>query len=182
MLSAPSEILPAMLLGSQKALNLSLELWFIYAVWLGIIGIIENTPISTFLSKLLSPIINFFWGKNLPKKAKKYISLSISTSLLGLSNASTPLGIKAIEELDDKSGTITFPIIMTIIFASSGLQLLPTTIISLMTASGSTSPEFIIVPTLLSSLATFLVGAILALIIKKLTKVKKAKVKQPKGE
>lgn len=161
----PSSILPSLLLGSEKALNLSMELLFIYALWLGIIGIIENTPIANLLSKLLSPVINFFWGKNLPKEAKKNISLSISTSLLGLGNASIPLGIKAVEELDDKSGTITFPIIMTIVFASSGLQFLPTTILSLMSAYGSSSPEFIILPTLLSSLTTFFVGAFLALAI-----------------
>ena len=166
--SSPESILPCVLLGSQKALNLCLELLFIYAVWLGIIKIIENTKISEYISFLLSPIINFFWGKNIPKNAKKNISLSISTSLLGLGNAAVPLGIKAIEELDDKSGTINFPIIMTIIFAASGLQFFPTTILSLMTASGSFCPEFIILPSFISSLVTFLTGAFLALLIKKI--------------
>lgn len=174
-LSSPASTLPAFLEGSSSALSLSLELFSIYAVWLGIIKIVENTALSRGLSKILSPLINLLWGKDISPKAKEYLSLSLSTSLLGIGGASVPLGIKAVEELDDKSGTVTFPIIMTIVFASSGVQFLPTTVMSLMTASGSTNPSFIIVPTLLSGLVTTIVGVCLAFLFKKLSKKQKVR-------
>ena len=104
------------------------------------------------------------------KDAKKYLSLSLSTSVLGIGGASVPLGIKAIENMDDKSGVITFPMIMTIVFASSGVQLIPTTVMVMMISSGSTNPSFIILPTMLSGLVTTIVGVLLAKLCERISK------------
>ena len=168
--SAPEQILTSILSGSTNAINLSLELLAVYSVWLGIINIIENTKLSHYLGVMLSPLIRFIWGKNLSKLAKKYLTLSISASLLGIGGASVPLGIKAIEHMDDRSGVVTFPIIITIVFASAGLQFLPTTIMSLMTLSGSAKASVIVLPTLLAGLCTTVTGFVLAHILEKLSK------------
>lgn len=173
--TAPEEILPAFLGASSSALSLSFELLAIYAVWLGIINIVENTPLSEKISKILSPIIDKVWGKNLTLLAKKNLSLSISASLLGIGGASVPLGIKAIENMDNKSGTITFPMIITILFASAGLQFLPTTIMSMMTMAGSTNPSFIVMPSLLGGLVTTISGIGLAHLIEKIIKKRRTK-------
>lgn len=175
----PSLTLPTMLKATNSALSLSFELLIIYAIWLGILGIIEHTKISNFLAKLLSPLINWLWGKkNISAEAKKYLSLSLSTSVLGIGGASIPYGIKAIEKMDNKSGTITFPMIMTIVFASSGVQLLPTTVMGLMVSSGSSNPAFIILPTLLSGLVTTIVGVCLCVLCEKISvKYQKNKAK-----
>ncbi len=171
---SPDKILPTMIGATNSSLSLSFELLAIYAVWLGILGIVENTSLSKGLSKLLSPLINLLWGKDsMNEQAKKYLSLSLSTSVLGIGGASVPLGIKAIEQMDDKSGIITFPMIMTIVFASSGVQLLPTTVMGMMISSGSESPAFIILPTILSGLVTTIVGVLLAFIFEKISKRKK---------
>lgn len=169
----PAEILPIILGGSTNALSLSAELLAIYAVWLGMISIIENTKLSGFLQKLLSPIINKLWGKNLSRESKNYLSLSISATLLGIGGASVPLGIKAVESMDDGSGTVTYPIILTIVFASSGLQFLPTTIMSLMTVSGAQNPSVIVLPTFLAGLTTTIVGFTLAWVFEKFKKSRK---------
>ena len=169
----PDQILPTILAASNSALSLSFELLAIYAVWLGIINIVEKTPLSNSISKILSPVINKFWSKNLSNEAKQYLSLSISSSLLGIGGASVPLGIKAVESMDDKSGTITFPIIITIIFASAGLQFIPTTIMSMMTVAGSTNPAKIVVPTLLAGLVTTFSGIGLAHLINRISKKRK---------
>ena len=169
--TAPDAILPSMIGATNSALSLSFELLAIYSVWLGILGIVENTKLSAFLSKMLSPLINLLWGKkSMNEKAKKYLSLSLSTSVLGIGGASIPLGIKAIEEMDDKSGTITFPMIMTIVFASSGVQLIPTTVMGMMISSGSNSPAFVILPTILAGLVTTVIGVLLAKLCEKLSK------------
>ena len=173
-ITAPDTILPSMIGATNSALSLSFELLAIYSVWLGILGIVENTKLSTFLSKLLSPLINLLWGKkSMSDKAKKYLSLSLSTSVLGIGGASIPLGIKAIEEMDNKSGVITFPMIMTIVFASSGVQLIPTTVMGMMISSGSDNPSFIILPTILAGLVTTIVGVLLAKFCEKLSRKSK---------
>lgn len=169
--TSPNAVLPSMIEATNSALSLSFELLAIYAVWLGILGIVENTKLSSFLSRILSPLINLLWGKDsMNKDAKKYLSLSLSTSVLGIGGASVPLGIKAIENMDDKSGVITFPMIMTIVFASSGVQLIPTTVMGMMISSGSTNPSFLILPTMLSGLVTTIVGVLLAKLCERISK------------
>lgn len=170
----PESLLPTLIGSTNSALKLSFELLAIYSAWLGILGIVENTKLSSFLAKLLSPLIDWLWGKkDMDKDAKKYLSLSLSTSLLGIGGASVPFGIKAIEKMDNKTGVVTFPMIMTIIFASSGVQILPTTVMGLMVASGSNNASFIILPTILAGLCTTVVGVVLAKILEKITKRKK---------
>lgn len=176
-IKGPAELLKGLISASNSALSLSFELLAIYAIWLGLLKIVENTKVSQGLSKGLSPLIGALWGKNLTADAKKYLSMSLATSVLGIGGASVPYGIKAVENMDDGSGVATFPVIMTIIFASSGVQLLPTTVMSLMTAAGSTNPSFIILPTILSGLVTTIVGVALALMLNKIFK-KNKKVKE----
>ena len=171
--TSPDKILPTMIGATNSSLSLSFELLAIYSVWLGILGIVENTKLSIGLSKMLSPLIDLLWGKNsMNSQAKKYLSLSLSTSVLGIGGASVPLGIKAVEQMDNKTGIITFPMIMTIVFASSGVQLIPTTVMGMMISSGSSNPAFIILPTILSGIVTTVVGVSLALLLEKISKTK----------
>lgn len=160
-LTDPANVLISMIAGAEKGLSLSFELLAIYAVWLGILGIVSETKLSKYISRALSPFIDWLWGKNsMSREAKDALSLSLSTQLLGIGGASVPLGIKAIEKMDNKSGTITKPMIMTIVFACSGVQLIPTTVMGMMTAAGSTNPAYIIIPTILGGLFTTFVGVV----------------------
>lgn len=155
----PANVLISMIAGAEKGLSLSFELLAIYSVWLGILGIVSQTKLSKFISRALSPFIDWLWGKKtMSREAKDALSLSLSTQILGIGGASVPLGIKAIEKMDDKSGTITKPMIMTIVFACSGVQLIPTTVMGMMTASGSSNPAYIILPTILAGICTTVVG------------------------
>lgn len=165
---SPSSVLSSMIVGANKSISLSFELLAIYSVWLGVIGIVQNTKLSSTISKILSPFIDLLWGKNtMTKEAKNFLSLSLSTQLLGVGGASVPFGIKAVEQMDDKSEIITKPMIMTIVFACSGVQLLPTTVMGMMATAGSVNPSYIILPTILSGICTTAVGVILALVIGK---------------
>lgn len=96
----PSGVLLGLTNASNKAVKLSLELCAIYAVWIGIFSILEQTGISKWFSKILSPIINLIFGKkNISDKSRTYISMSMSANMLGMGGAATPLGIKAMESL-----------------------------------------------------------------------------------
>lgn len=152
----PSEVLSGLLTASNSAVKLSFELCAIYAIWIGLFSILEQSGLSKKLSKLLSPIINKIFGKNnLSEESRKYVSMNISANLLGMGGAATPLGIKAIESMQkdnqDKT-TITFPMIMLIAISCSSIQLLPTSIIGMLANAGSKNPSGIILPSIICSI------------------------------
>ena len=100
----PDAVLSSMLSGGEKALNLSLKMVVIYAVWLGIFQLMENSGLSRKVAKLFKPINRFLFGK-LPDKANDYVSLNLSANFLGMSGATTPMGIRSIEELEKHPNT-----------------------------------------------------------------------------
>ncbi len=164
----PAEVLTGMLGASNRAVTLSLSLLAIYAIWMGIFNILEKSGLSTKVSKLLSPIINKLFGKNnLSDESKKYVSMNISANLLGMSGAATPLGIKAIESMqkDNKNKlTVTFPMIMLVAISCSSVQLLPTSIIGMLSNAGSTNPTGIILPSILCSIISTTITILLVYI------------------
>ena len=152
----PQSVLSGMISASNKAVSLSLELLAIYAIWIGLFSILEQCGLSKKLSKLLSPIINKIFGKNnLSEESRKYVSMNISANMLGMSGAATPLGIKAIESMqkDNKNKTtVTFPMIMLVAISCSSVQFLPTSIIGMLSAAGSSNPTKIVLPSIICSL------------------------------
>jgi len=173
--TSPEKALPAMMDASASAVNLSLKLLAVYALWLGIIEIVKTTRLSEKLANLLSPIIDFLFGK-IDNKAKEYISLNMSFNMLGVGNASTPTALKAIERLDDKSGIATSASIMLLVLNATSLQILPTTIIGMKTASLSSNPTDIILPTLLASSLGTIIAVILVKICAKFYNKKRNKI------
>ena len=161
----PSKVLSGLLTASNSAVKLSLELCAVYAIWVGLFNILEQSGLSQKLSKFLSPIINKIFGKNnLSAESKQYVSMNISANLLGMNGAATPLGIKAIESMQkdnrDKS-TITFPMIMLIVISCSSVQLLPTSIIGLLSNAGSQNPTKILLPSIMCSIISTTIAILL---------------------
>lgn len=154
----PSQVLTGLLTASNNAVKLSFELCAVYAVWLGLFSILEQSGISQKVSKLLSPIINKIFGKNnLSAESKRYVSMNISANLLGMSGAATPLGIKAIESMQKDNphkGTVSFAMIMLIAISCSSVQLLPTSIIGMLSNAGSKNPTRILVPSIICSIVS----------------------------
>lgn len=157
--------------GSEKAIALTLKLWAIYAVWLGILKIVEDTGLDKKIGKLLSPLINFLFGKT-DKETHNQIAINITSNLLGMGNACTPSGIKALKGLDKGSQVATSAMIMFMILNTSSLQLLPTTVIGLRVAAGSTNPNDIIFPTLIATFVSTFSGIIMCKICSKIFKSK----------
>ncbi len=161
----PGGVLLGLTNASNKAVKLSLELCAIYAVWMGIFSIMEQTGLAKWFSKILSPLVNLIFGKkNISEKSRTYISMSMSANMLGMGGAATPLGIKAMESLQEdnnNSDTVSYPMTMLIIISSTVLQFLPTSIMGLMSSSGSKNPSAIILPAILTSICSSVVGIIL---------------------
>ncbi len=168
----PEIVLPTMMQASEDTLKLCLSLCAIYSVWMGILQVMEDSGINKKLSKLLSPFTKKIFG-NVDEVTNELLCMNISCNILGMGGAATPLGMKAMQRLDDGSGKANRPMIMLIIFASTSMQILPTTVIGLRITAGSESASNIILPTIIVAILTTFIGIGLALIIEKLKKGKK---------
>lgn len=163
----PDTIINALLEASTSSFELCLSLVGIYAVWLGIISIVDKCGLGEKLSNFLSPIIKKLFKTN-NKEADKYIAINLSSNILGLGNAATPSGIKAMQLLDDKSGKITHSGIVLLLINSISIQILPTTVIGLRQTAGSTNPTNIILPTIITSFFTLIFVLFCIFLIEKL--------------
>ncbi len=166
----PDGVLSAMLSGGEKALNLTLKMVVIYAVWLGVFSMLEQSKLSNVFAKALKPVNRFLFG-SLPEKASDFISLNISANMLGMSGATTPMGIKAINELEKYPDT-EYAITMFFVINATSIQIIPSSVMALRSSMGSSSPADIIIPTILATLISSIVGVILV----------KTFVKKPKSK
>lgn len=164
-------VMSSFLAGGGKAITLSLKLWGIYAVWLGVLKIVEDTGLDRKIAKLMSPIIRLLLG-NVDRETENQVGINITSNLLGMGNASTPSGINAIAGLDKGSKYATSAMIMILILNSTSLQILPTTVLGLRTMAGSSNPTDIIIPTLIATIASTFSGIMLVKLFSKIFKDK----------
>ena len=117
-------------------------------------------------AKILKPVNKVLFGK-VPDKASEFISLNISANILGMSGATTPMGIKSIEELEKYPNT-NYAICMFFVINATSIQLIPSSVLALRSSLNATSPADIILPTILAtSLSTFLGIILTKIFIKK---------------
>lgn len=147
---------------SKNAFQISLGLTGILALWLGLMKIGENSGMINALSGWLSPVFCRLFPE-IPKghPAMGSIFMNLSANMLGLDNAATPLGLKAMKELQElnpKKDTATNPMIMFLVINTSGLILIPVSIMMYRAQLGATQPTDIFIPTLLTTSISTLVG------------------------
>jgi spore maturation protein A len=153
---------------ASTAVTIAIGLVGVMTLWLGMMKIAEAAGLVALLGRALRPALRWLFPE-VPAghPAAGAIVLAIAANMLGLSNAATPLGIKAMEDLQELNGdkeTATNPMVTFMAMTTSGVQLIPSTMIGLLAAAGSTSPTAIIAPGLV---ATF-IGTIAAVAAAKL--------------
>lgn len=153
---------------AKTAVEISLGLVGIMTLWLGIMRVAEQAGLVAMLSRVLRPISRLLFPEvPADHPAIGAMVMSVSANMLGLSNAATPLSIKAMEELqtlnEDKE-TATNPMVTFMVLNTAGVQLIPTTIIGVLAAAGSQAPTAIIPTTLIATIC----GAIAAVTTAKL--------------
>ncbi len=173
----PGATLNEMIGASAAALELCIELCAVYAVWLGLLEIVDATGLGQKLAKMLRPIIRKLFRVD-NEEIEKMIALNMSANMLGLGNAATPMGIKAMQAMDTGSGVASFSMIMLIVVNATSIQLLPSTVIGLRASAGSSAPADIILPTILSTIVTTLCGISFVLLCDLLSRKWKAKRKK----
>jgi spore maturation protein A len=153
---------------ASTAVTIAIGLVGVMTLWLGMMKIAEAAGLVAVLGRALRPVLRWMFPE-VPAEhpAAGAIVLAIAANMLGLNNAATPLGIKAMEdlqELNDDKETATNPMVTFMAMTTSGVQLIPSTMIGLLAAAGSTNPTAIIAPGLV---ATF-IGTIAAVVAAKL--------------
>ena len=173
----PENSVNAMMQAGENAVMLSIKLMGVYAIWLGILGIVDSTKLSDKIASLLSPVIDFLFGKNIDPQTKNFLAMNLSTNILGMGNACTPMGIKAMNGLDklNSTTTATTAMIMLLVVNATSIQILPTTIIGLRANYGSTTSSDIILPSIISTALTTILGVVL---VKLFSKIKFKRSKQ----
>lgn len=152
----PNLFLTSVLSGASKGATLCLALLSSYALWLGLIGVWEQSGITKKISKLLSPLVKKIFKTN-DDETSRAISMNLSVNLLGMGGAGTPYGIKACQLLD-KSKYAEYSSAMFFVINATSIQLLPTAIVGVRASLGSISPADIILPSILTTAFSTLVG------------------------
>lgn len=144
--------------------NMLISIFPFMALWLGIMNIALKSGLLNKLSSLLSPMLSFIF----PDIPKNHESLSLIASnfiinTFGLGNAATPFGLKAMKSLQElnKSDTASKSMITFLVINTTGITLIPTTIISLRMLYGSSNPEIIVIPSIIVSVISLVLGLII---------------------
>ena len=158
---------------AEQTVNLCLTLFGTICLWNGIMKIAVKTSLIEKLTKFLKPLISFIFPeiKN-DKKVSKEISMNMVANILGLGNASTPLGLKAMKSMqennEDKS-RLSNSMAMFILVNTASLQIIPTSVISIRSSLGSVEPTKIILAVWVATVTAFLTAIIAGkILIKKM--------------
>ena len=161
----------AALNGAAESVNMTISLLGTMCFWSGLMEIAKKSGLTEKIAKFLSPVIHLIFPELSPKSsAFSAIVMNMIANLLGLSNAATPLGLRAMEELKKESldkERASNSMCMFVVINTASITLIPSTVIALRIAAGSTAPFEIIIPAWISSFLALVVGIIFAKIFSK---------------
>lgn len=156
---------------TKLAVDLSISLLGTICLWNGIMQIASQTNIIKLLGKILNPIMKrLFPDINKEEKVHKEISMNIIANIMGLGNAATPLGLKAMKSMQEKNKDktkLSNSMAMFIVLNTASVQLIPTTVIAIRSSLGSTNPTAMIVPVWIATAFAALAAVISAKLLMK---------------
>ena len=165
------KITEAIVGGSNNTVNFVIELTGIMCFWCGVMKVAEKSGLTKILAKMLRPVLKvLFKDAAKDEKALGAIVMNLTANMMGLSNAATPFGIKAMEEMDrinKKSSIASNDMALFLVMNAACIQLVPTTIISIRAAAGSQNPGIIIIPAIISTGVALIVGIVCCKILQK---------------
>ena len=163
-----TEVFPAMMnstfSSAKTAFEISLGLTGVLSLWLGVMKIGERGGVVNVLARVLSPVFTKLFP-DIPKghPATGSIFMNIAANMLGLDNAATPLGLKAMEQLQSlntKKDTATNPMIMFLVLNTSGLTIIPVSILVYRAQMGAAQPTDVFIPILIATFFSTLAGVV----------------------
>lgn len=166
-----SNVNTAIFSSAEQTVTLCITLIGTICLWNGIMNIAIKTSLIKKLTKLFKPVIKFLFPelKN-DSKISQEVSMNIIANVLGLGNASTPLGLKAISSMQEKNSdkkTLTNSMAMFILINTASLQVIPTTVIAIRSSLGSQNPSKIILAVWVATLSAFITAIFFGKILSK---------------
>ena len=162
---------------TSESVNLCISLLGTICLWNGIMQIANKTSIIDRLTNLLKPAMNFLFPElKQEKEIQKEISLNVIANILGLGNAATPLGLKAMKSMQKKNpkkDTLTNSMITFIVLNTASLQIIPTTVIAIRSSMNSKNPTSIVFPVWIATICAAIAGITTTKLFIKLTERKK---------
>jgi spore maturation protein A len=160
--------------GAAQGVTLAIGLIGVMALWLGLLKVAERAGLVEKLARAARPIFRPLFPE-VPEghPAISAMLLNIAANMLGLGNAATPFGIKAMEELEklnERPGTATNAQALFLAINTASLQLVPTTVIALRASAHSSDPAGILVPTLMSTFCALCVAIVSAKLLQRVWK------------
>ena len=176
-----NDVVNAIMTGAQASVKIALYLAGIMAFWLGIMKIAEKSGLVAGISRLLTPVAKKLFP-DVPKDnpAIGDIAMNFSANAFGLSNAATPMGIKAMKELqklNKEKKSASNDMCTLLAMNTAGWQLVPATVIAVLVANGSKNATEIVFPTLIVTTITFVSAIVIVKVLEKISPVQKIKVK-----
>ena len=172
------EVTNAAFTSAGRAVELCIGLLGIICMWSGLMKIMERSGLINVIARLARPVLKLFFREIKDNdKAMGAMVMNLAANFMGLGNAATPLGIKAMGELQKANGrkdTASNAMCMFLVLNTSALQLIPTTVIALRNNAGSTAPSEITVCVWIASAAATLTGIIM---VRALTAMEKKNIK-----
>ncbi len=153
---SPDAFFSTLLDGASKAATTCLALLASYAVWMGLIRVWEDCGIAQKVAKLVKPAARKLL-KTEDSEALNAVSMNLSVNLLGISGAATPYGVKAANLLD-RTENAEYSSAMFFVLNATSLQILPASMVAVRTSFGSANPTDIILPTVLTTVFSTLLG------------------------
>lgn len=133
-------------------------------IWCGVMKVAEKSGLTEKLAKLLRPVLKLVFKEAAKdEKAMGAIVMNLTANMMGLSNAATPFGIKAMEEMDrlnKEKGTASNDMALFLVLNAACIQLVPTTVLSIRAASGSQNPGEIIIPAIIATTVAAVMGIV----------------------
>ena len=170
---------------SGTAVKLAIGLIGVMALWLGLMKVAEEAGIIKIIARIVRPITKrLFPGIPIDHPAIGAMIMNISANMLGLSNAATPLGLKAMEELDKlnpEKGKATDDMITFLVINTSAITLIPATAIAIRASLGSANPQQIILPSIIAASMATIVGVTTVKIVQYIQNKRKLSKNEQKG-
>ena len=154
---------------TADAVQLILRLAGMILFWSGLTAIAEKSGLTLIIGRLMSPVLRLLFPKLTDEKAKSAISMNITSNLLGLGNAATPLGIEAMKRLKAVSpcgDTASDDMIRFVVINSAAVHLVPSTVALLRQQHGSAAPTEILLPALINSVIALSGGILMTALLK----------------
>lgn len=173
------QVTSAAIKAANTAVEIAIGLIGIMALWLGVMKVAEEAGLTRVLARMVKPITRWLFP-SIPSEhpAIGAMIMNIAANMLGLSNAATPLGLKAMEELDKlnpNKGEATDDMCTFLVLNTSAITLIPATAIAIRASLGSQNPQMIIIPSIMAATCATIVGVTTVKLIQSFNRKKKAK-------